>query len=641
MQTTGLDVNKIVTDLVSRNLDKMVSGIRKFGKDQIADIQIETLTAFEKYLLRSADKYSKSKTLIHRSTSVPLYDFYVHTELALGQEIIETEYISSILQRSKYSMILGSGGTGKSTLFKHLFLNSIYTSDKIPIFVPLRDINGTELSLLDCMYDSLTTLGFSLQKDYFAESLDKGIYIFFFDGFDEVDQERQPKVIREISNMITRFSENYYLVSSRVTDNLSTGWDEFTDFTMRPLSLKKASVLIDKLPYDQETTGKFKEKLEAGLFYELQSFCSNPLLLTLMLMTFDEFGDIPDKLHIFYGQAYDVLSFRHDGLKPGYKRPRRTDADHLGSDGFTQILEAISAVSYFDGNVSFTGTQLTDYLNKAKALERLEFKSEDYKEDLISTVCILILDGLRYNYQHRSFQEYFTARFINRQPDEKQKRALTRLSREKSSSMRSDQVLNILMDLNRTMVEKQFIIPVLREIRENVMESTKEETYIKAIKLYTRGVRGMAIEKPTGVAIRFQADLSGNRGNQHLYAHITLINFINEFYTKIPVYASNLPAIHKDSLRKEFRDADHFIAEMSCFFGDDSERLNRIIERIFGESERKHQVPVYIPIRETIDDPSLQDEIILMCNFFLMNLENCFVLLEQLEKEHHELDSLF
>lgn len=645
MQTAGLDVNKIITDLVSRNLEKIVSGICKFSRNQIADIQLETRTAFETYLLRSADKYSKNKTLIHRTTPVSLYDFYVHNQLKAGHEIIETENINNILQKSRYSMILGSGGTGKSTLFKHLFLNSIYATDKIPIFVPLRNINGTELSLLDCIYESLTTLGFSLQKDYFIESLDKGIYIFFFDGFDEVDQERQLKVIREISSMTTQFNENDFLVSSRVTDNLSTGWDEFTDFIMQPLSLEKAITLIEKLPYDQETTSKFKERLETGLFYELESFCSNPLLLTLMLMTFDEFGDVPDKLHVFYGQAYDVLSFRHDGLKPGYKRPRRTDADNLGSDGFTRILESISAMSYFDENISFTGTQLTDYLSKAKILERLEFESENYKEDLISAICILILDGLSYTYQHRSFQEYFTARFINRQPEEKQRNAFAKLIAKKSSSIRSDQVLNILIDLNRTMVEKQLIMPILRKIRENVLSPTKNETYLKAVKFYSRGFMFRTIKNNVnskGFHIVCNTELhssfSGSVGQQ-----ISLMRYIQNIYSDMPAYTSLPVSIQRNRWLNVFKDTDHFINEMSHFIKTEraSESLDKFVIKLNNSDERHNPNFLFINKDVIIDNASLQNDIISMSNNFLIRLEYCLLLLEKLEKEHQELDSLF
>ncbi|MBK4205223.1 NACHT domain-containing protein [Bacillus subtilis] len=424
MEQTPIDPSKLIVDLVQKNLETICKRVFDFSKDKVADYKIKTQNAYQGYLNRAAaaEKYGKVKTLIHKSIPINLYDFYVHTDLECEDSIISTEDINAILQVSNYSMVLGTGGTGKSTLFKHLFISALYTSEKIPIFVPLRNVNDSEQSLIDCMYETINSLGFTLEKKYFLASLDTGIYIFLFDGFDEVEDSKQQKIIKEIEVLMDKYHQNSFFVSSRKSDSLSMGWDGFVEFNMLPFSKEKSIQLIDKLPYYEEVKSRFLKTLDESLYDKHKDFCSNPLLLTLMLLTFEEFAEIPDKMHVFYGQAYDVLDRRHDATKPGFKRKKKTDVFNLGSDGFSKILETISALSYFDNKLSFSTQELTSYINKAKVFERLEFNSQYYIDDLIEAVCILIIDGLKYSYQHRSFQEYFTATYINRQPGEQQKK---------------------------------------------------------------------------------------------------------------------------------------------------------------------------------------------------------------------------
>ncbi len=60
--------------------------------------------------------------------------------------------------------------------------------------------------------------------------------------------------------------------------------------------------------YDIETKEKFMKDLDARLYYSHTQFASNPLLLTIMLMTYSSIGDIPRKMHIFYSKAFETMS---------------------------------------------------------------------------------------------------------------------------------------------------------------------------------------------------------------------------------------------------------------------------------------------------------------------------------------------
>ncbi len=47
-----------------------------------------------------------------------------------------------------------------------------------------------------------------------------------------------------------------------------------------------------------------------------------------MLLTYGQSLDIPNKLNIFYNQAYEVLFQRHDTLKGGFQRNKFNKIRH-------------------------------------------------------------------------------------------------------------------------------------------------------------------------------------------------------------------------------------------------------------------------------------------------------------------------
>ncbi|MCO0600726.1 NACHT domain-containing protein [Peribacillus butanolivorans] len=475
-----IDFNKITADVISKNLDKIILGTYKIGSSQWKNLRLKTGDAFTNYLTSAIEKYSKVKTLLYRDKPMPIYDFYVDIDLINYDQTISTQDINNLLNLDKNVAIFGGGGSGKSTLFKHLFLNTITETEYIPIFIELRSLNDIEQSLVDCMYNTISTLNFNLEKEYFEKSLINGRYLIFLDGFDEVDDSIRKRVTQDIISLTDKYKSNHYILSSRRSDVLFNGWNNFTELEMSPLSKNQALELINNMRYDNEVKGMFLHELEHKLYDTNKSFCSNPLLLNIMLLTFREFAEIPDKIHIFYRRAFDVLYSQHDATK-GYKRKKRAEKD-LTSDEFKKVLATMSTLSYLDDVNSFDNSTLLNYIKDAKTILDINFSEEEYKVDLVESVCILILDGLDYKFQHRTFQEYFTAEYILSMDDEDLFQILRRLIKEKPSSLRSDVVFHLMYEMEKGKLEKAFIIPFLKEIISFTESPTKEASYLKYLR---------------------------------------------------------------------------------------------------------------------------------------------------------------
>ena len=200
---------------------------------------------------------------------------------------------------------------------------------------------------------------------------------------------------KKISTLCDKFPENYYFLSSR----------PFTDF----IEFQRFTV-FSVLPFDSETKQRFALALENGLFDEHESFASNPLLLTLMLLMYDNYAEIPDKLHLFYEKAFETL---YNKTYATESADRRIFKSKLSFDPFRSVFAYFCSISYFKHKIEFSRDEMMEYLTKAsKTLDK--FVSEDYLDDLLNSVCVMYKDGLSYVFTHRSFQEYFTAFFISK-----------------------------------------------------------------------------------------------------------------------------------------------------------------------------------------------------------------------------------
>lgn len=473
---------KMSSELVQNNIEKIVEGLYKIGSDNYKRLKIKTGSAFKNYLSSAVKKYSKIKTVLYRDEPVSLYDFYIDLDVCLRQKTkIDTSNIRNILEINERIIITGTAGCGKSTLFKHLFLNSITTNKHIPLYIELKDLNDEEIDLFDFIYSSISNLNFNLEKKYFDHAMSNGNFIFFFDGFDEVHNSVREIVTRQILNLADRYSGNKFLISSR-PDEEFIAWNSFTEIKVLPLTKEKAKKLVRKIDYDIETKDNFVRELDKRIYNDHKSFVSNPLLLTIMLMTYNQFANIPEKMHIFYEQAFETLFFKHDATKSGYKRIMKSE---LAIDEFKRVLSAFAILSYFQHDITFDLKKLNNYLSKAKQISEVQFDEIQYKEDLLKSVCILVQDGLLYTYAHRTFQEYFTALYIANSPDIIQKQLFNNMLVNSGFGLRRDKVIEMLFEIDKNMVERNFIIPIIEEIKRKIdySKETLDCSYLKFLKL--------------------------------------------------------------------------------------------------------------------------------------------------------------
>ncbi len=472
-----VQIMKTMVDLGSialKTIDVLeLKGIFK-SKDEYKDFEKDWNKGFYEYLSRSWKKYSKIKTLMFRHEPKPIYEFFVPPYLKKREELIETSNIKELLKISNFLIITGIGGAGKSTLLKHLFINSLeqfYNLKLIPIFIELKDLNDLEhkIDLNEIVLKMLETHGRTIQAKHLDYALSKDRFVFLLDGYDELPSDVQDAFFLELNRFYDRYPKNYYILTSRpITEFVEH--QRFTVLETENLNLDQAISLISKIePFDQELKNKFINDLQENLFNSHYEFASNPLLLNIMLLTYEYYAEVPGKRYLFYQNAFETLYRTHDTTKGAFKR---TFESNLAYDDFVRVLAHFSFLTFKDRKIEFSQMEFYEYLEKVDKAKRVDvtFDKEGFLHDIVNNVCLLYKEGLNYRYIHRSFQEYFTAVFLKDFPDELLAKTTKMIVKHVNKSLSfQENVWSMLKSMIPERYEKNVLLPILEDFDQRVL----------------------------------------------------------------------------------------------------------------------------------------------------------------------------
>lgn len=514
-------LTNVATNIVEDSAKNAWNKIKKFFLDLDAKDSIRYKTAYEKYLINTEQKVSKIKTIIYRRAPKDLYSFYECIGVLYNGNTINTENINNLLEIGNKIIVTGTGGVGKSILFKHLFLNTVAETEYIPVLIELRSFNihdVKDISIYTAIYKCLVDNGFELSEEYFEYSLREGAYIIFFDGYDEVNRDKTEKITSEIKALSEKYGENKFFISSRPSEEF-IGWNDFCEVETLKLNKQQALNLVKKLEFDEVVKDTFYKELDRTLYDKYESFASNPLLLNIMLLTFQKYASIPERLNDFYDEAFVTLFNVHDATKDSYVRDIRSG---LGCEDFKLVFSYICFKSYFNGEFQFSESRIRFYIQQAKEkFDRFNFTVENFQEDLTQSVCMLVKEGGTYRFSHRSFQEYFAAWYTCKLVDDVQAKLLLNWIQE-SDSVFSDSYFTMLFDLQSEKVNKIILCPILKEVKKLYLQ------YGFSIDLLNILFEGMKFTKRlNGEEMRYSTSLTIK--NQYLCYGLMLNNRLNMF----------------------------------------------------------------------------------------------------------------
>lgn len=268
-------------------------------------------------------------------------------------------------------------------------------------------------------------------------------------------------------------------------DTSVASWRRFQNFKICALDIDQAEKIVESIPRFDNDKKRFIPELRESLFEMHNTFVVNPLLLSIYFISYCRNSKVSQKISAFYKNAYEALFELHDLRKEGFQREMYAGLD---LQDFERAFSAFCMITYAARSLQFTRPDAEKYAEAARSLIRKHFPYIDYKPrklilDAEKSVALLSDDNGNLEFSHRSFQEYFASVFINYCDTETQEKILHKLIKD-DRALFSDNVLNILYELNPILVEKMYINPNIKNFAEscglrNRVGVTHHEKFIK------------------------------------------------------------------------------------------------------------------------------------------------------------------
>lgn len=245
MSEEHIDLNKIAVGLATKGIEAAYGsgvGLLKGVKNAV---RVKLQQSYKDYLHCVDERYSKAKSFFIVSEAVYLYEFYIPSSISFGKTEVDNTTIADIAALNPFMVLVGGGGSGKSMLMRHLFLDTLKSGEKVPVFLELRHLNEQNQTLLDFINETLRLNKLNLDADYVEKAMKAGHFVLLLDGFDEIVHSRRKELSKQIQQLQKKYDKNMMLVSSRA-DNIFSGWAAFGEAHVSPLNLDQAVRLITR-----------------------------------------------------------------------------------------------------------------------------------------------------------------------------------------------------------------------------------------------------------------------------------------------------------------------------------------------------------------------------------------------------------
>ena len=334
--------------------------------------------------------------------------------------LINEDRISSMEALNRYSklMLLGKPGAGKTTLLKYTALKcsqgEIF-SDLVPIFVILRQYAGAESQPLLLDYISQDLCAYNIGNEANVKQLlQQGRAILFLDGLDEVRENDLHRVLEDLRSFSEQFYTNRFVITSRLGSQEYI-FEKFTEVEVANFQPLQISQFAQRwFLNNSRHIELFLRKVEDNR--PIQELATNPLLLTLLCLVFDEFGDFPTNRSELYREGLDVLLKKWDAKR---NIERHQIYKNLSMQRKEDLLAQVACTTFYQGDYFFRQVDLESYIteyirNLPKANtdeEALQLDSEAIIRAIESQHGLFVerAKGI-YSFSHLTFHEYLAAR---------------------------------------------------------------------------------------------------------------------------------------------------------------------------------------------------------------------------------------
>lgn len=486
-QGLKLAASKGITEITKVIIETYLKPKLEDFKNKFNENEVERLSHdFTEYIERSYKYNLSMSTIVFRNQQKTIDDLYIPLTVKKAKEIVGDlvmdkddieicidEYKDEFIPKYRKVLLVDSAGMGKSTVMKYLYINAIRQNKGIPILIELRRLSK-ETSLIQFIKNEINGIRERFKDDDIVSLIERGDFIFFFDGYDEVNNESKKIVTDNIQKFISNAGNNYFIISSRDENELNS-FGDFQRFDIKRLIEEEIYNLIYKYDNNGPLSKELVEKLKTENNLKMISeFLDNPLMVSLLYKSFEYKKTIPYKKHIFYRQVYDALFEGHDMSKGGaYVHDKRTKLD---VDDFHKVMRYIGFNTLSKG-IIYQKEELVEIINKTKEkIIGIDFKAYDLIYDLTHSVSIFKKEGNQYRWVHKSFQDYFAAYYICYDAKDKYEAILSKISK-KDKINKYYNILDFCYDIDYIGFTQTIIYPILKKLEKFMKEKYIDSHY--------------------------------------------------------------------------------------------------------------------------------------------------------------------
>lgn len=442
----------------------------------------ETQTGFSRYIDKASERYNVMKLI--GGDEVPLDKFFVCNTIGQKERVfadkarIKCTYLENPDLRKLRDMfskqgldnlrtlLIGSGGCGKSLMMQHLFLTAAkgYESSGIlPIFLELRHFKQSH-EILQFIVETVESTGKTFGYDDANSLLLAGKCQLLFDGFDEIDPSDICSFLQKLKEFVAKYDKVQIIITSRQNDSL-TGINQFMKLYVWPFEEKQSLELIDKiLEYQGETGARdtVLEYINNGFLKKDGVFVSHPLLLTYVTMKYPQYSRFNEEPSLFYKVTFEALVSGHDDNKKPYDRVFKS-VDN--AEQFTTVFREFCALTYKDGVLELNSHSFEEYFNQLKSYKAFEnthkMTIKNFKHDVCSTACIMYEKIYDIFYIDPGFQECLFADYYSIAPADETAQLLKSLEKISYTKLARFEALDMLCKLSREKFRYKVLLPFM------------------------------------------------------------------------------------------------------------------------------------------------------------------------------------
>lgn len=374
---------------------------------------------------------SKGLLSIYIELDTFLMPLRTHIDQTERNNVIPLE--EALFANSNHSVVLGQPGAGKTTSMKKLCMN--YFSGQslhgynFPIVLNLREMKGSDHDstiqrrLMTIFPYKLTVSDTakkafrddeiaSLATELLAAALDELKLLVILEGFDEIQtSELKESILRELRTLTSKLEKTKLVITCR-TGEFNYSLHRCDVFEISPLSSQQIATFAEKW-IGHENAMRFLEDMRRSPFWDT---AIKPLSLAHLCAIYERIGSIPDRPKTVYRKVVTLLLEEWDEQR---SIKRMSQYSSFEADRKFEFLTHLSFFLTVNGrSTAFSQEQLVEaYISICRNFHLPEDQATRVASEIETHTGLFVQSGFRkYEFVHKSLQEYLSAEYIVKLP---------------------------------------------------------------------------------------------------------------------------------------------------------------------------------------------------------------------------------